>query len=121
MHVKTEMKSKVGKETVGGSKKRKGVGNESPLTSMFQKQHTFIDLNKSRETYNVLLQKVLGLDEAAHAEPVYRSENNTHPIVESDTVDATVDATVTRRSWTPTGCQNLSIWKLLVRRVFMTC
>ena len=89
MQVKTAMKRKVGKEPAGGSKKRKEVGNELPLASMFQKQHPAIDLNKAREAYNVLLQKVLGLDEAEHAEPVRRSENNTHPIVESDTVDAT--------------------------------
>jgi hypothetical protein len=31
MQVKTEMKRKVGKEPEGGSKKRKEVGNESPL------------------------------------------------------------------------------------------
>ena len=44
----------------------------------------------------------MGLDEAAHAEPVRRSENDTqHPIVESDTVDATVNATVPRRSGDP--------------------
>ncbi len=40
----------------------------------------------------------MGLDEVAHAEPVHRSENDTHPIVESDTVDPTVNATVPRRS-----------------------
>jgi hypothetical protein len=33
--VKNEMKCKVGKEPEGGSKKRKEVGNESPLDSMF--------------------------------------------------------------------------------------
>ena len=36
-------------------------------------------------------EKQLGLEEAAHSEPVHRSENDTHPIVECDTVDATVD------------------------------
>ncbi len=36
--MKTEMKRKVAKEPEGGSKKRKGVGNESPLDSMFQKR-----------------------------------------------------------------------------------
>jgi hypothetical protein len=36
-----------------------------------------------------------------HAEPVRRSENDTHPIVESDMVDATVDATVQRRCVDP--------------------
>jgi hypothetical protein len=59
MQVKTAMKRKVGKEPAGGSKKRKEVGNELPLASMFQKQHPAIDLNKAREAYNVLLQKVL--------------------------------------------------------------
>ena len=34
MHLKTEMKQKVGKEPEGGSKKRKEVGNESPLASI---------------------------------------------------------------------------------------
>jgi len=33
------MKRKAGKEPEGGSKKRKEVGNEPPLASMFQKQH----------------------------------------------------------------------------------
>ncbi len=107
MHVKTAMKRKVGKEPAGGCKKRKGGGNESPLASMFQKQHTSIDFNKAREAYNVLLQKVLGLDEAAHAEPVRRPANNTHPIVESDTVDATLDAPVPRRSWKSNVCRSL--------------
>ena len=37
----------------------------------------------------------MGLDEAGQDEPVRRSENDTHPIVEANTVDATVDATVT--------------------------
>ena len=46
MQVKTEMKRKVGKESEGGSKKRKEVGNESPLSSMFQKQQTANDLQK---------------------------------------------------------------------------
>jgi hypothetical protein len=43
----------------------------------------------------------MGLDEAAHSVPVRRSENDTHAIVESDTDDATVDATVPKRttSW----------------------
>ena len=40
----------------------------------------------------------MGLHEEAHAEPVRRSENDTHPIVVCDTVDATVDATVQKRS-----------------------
>ena len=47
MQVKTEMKRKVGKEPEGRSKKRKEVGNESPLASMFQKQQTVHDFNKS--------------------------------------------------------------------------
>jgi hypothetical protein len=36
----------------------------------------------------------MGLDEAAQAEPVWQSENDINPIVDSDTVDATVDAQV---------------------------
>ena len=71
MQVKTEMKRKVGKEPEGGSKKLKEVGNESPLSSMFQKQQTVNDLQKTRESYTAILEKgkQLGLDEAAHAEP----------------------------------------------------
>ena len=38
--INTSMKHKVGMETEGGSKKGKGVGNESPLSCMFQKQQT---------------------------------------------------------------------------------
>ncbi len=80
MQVKTEMKHMVGKEPEGGSKLRKEVGNESHLTSMFQKQQTTND-SEARETYNAILEKgkQLGFDEAAHAEPVCRSENDTHP------------------------------------------
>ncbi len=64
--------------------------NEPPLASMFQKQHTANDLQKAREAYLSILEKgkQLGLQEAAHAEHVRRSENDTHPNVESDTVDA---------------------------------
>ena len=43
----------------------------------------------------------MGLEEAAHAEPVRRSENDTHPIVESDTDDAPVGGTVPIRSVNP--------------------
>jgi hypothetical protein len=97
------MKRKVRKEPEGGSKKRKEVGNESLLASMFQRQQTANDLQKARETYNAILEKgkQLGLEEAAHAEPVRRAENDTHPIVESDKDDATVDATVPKRSVNP--------------------
>ena len=72
MHVKTEMKRKLGREPEGGSKKRKEVGNESPLLSMFQKQQTTTDLQKTRESYNAILEKrkQLGLEEGSHAEPV---------------------------------------------------
>ena len=54
----------------------------------------------------------MGLDEAAQAEP---QKIDTHPIVESDTVDATVDATVPKRSVNP-NC----LWTLLVTKVFTT-
>ena len=57
MQVKTEMNHKVGKESEEGSKKRKEVENESPLDSMFQKQQTINDLQKSRETYNAILEQ----------------------------------------------------------------
>ena len=84
------MKRKIGKEPDGGSKKRKEVENDNSLASMFRKQKAVCDLNKARLTYNSQLQKgnQMGLGEAAQAEPVRRSENNTHPIAESDTVDA---------------------------------
>jgi hypothetical protein len=51
MQVKTEMNHTVGKEREGGSKKRKEVGNESPLVSMFKKKKTINDPNKTRMTY----------------------------------------------------------------------
>ena len=59
---------------------------------MFQKQQTANDFNKAREAYNAIIEKreQLGLDDAAHSEPVRRSENDTHAIAESDTDDATV-------------------------------
>jgi len=52
---------------------------------MFQKQQIDNDLQKSRQEYNRILEKgkQLGLDEVAHVYPVCRSENDTHPIVES--------------------------------------
>jgi hypothetical protein len=64
---------------------------------MFAKQQASCDLNKTRVAYNAQLPKGkdMGLDEAGQAEPVRRSENDTHPIVESNTVDATVNAAVT--------------------------
>ena len=70
---------------------------------MFQKEQTFNELNKAREAYNAILEKgkQLGLDEAVDSEPVLRSENDTHAIVESDTDDATVDAIVPTRSVNP--------------------
>ncbi len=49
MQVKTAMKRKVGKEFEGRSKKRKEVGNISPLASMFQKQQSVNDLQKRHE------------------------------------------------------------------------
>ena len=70
---------------------------------MVQKQQTAKDL-KRRITVECTTSngKELGLDEAAHAEPCCApSENDTHPIVESDMVDATVDATVQRRCVDP--------------------
>jgi hypothetical protein len=72
--------------------------------------------------------KEVGLEEEAYAEHVRPSENDTHPIVESDTVAAKVDATVPRRSVDPNcvptpfdlhaageargqGCQDVSLQK----------
>ena len=51
------MKRRVGKEPEGGSKKRKEVGNDNSLTSMFAKQQAACDLNKARLAYNAQLQK----------------------------------------------------------------
>ena len=61
------------------------------------------DLQKVREVNNTILEEgeQLGLEETAHVEPVRRSENDNHPIVESDTDDAIVDATVPKRSVNP--------------------
>jgi len=102
MREKTEMKRKVGKEPEGGSKKPKEVGNESPLASMFLKSNRLPMTYRmhERQAYLSILEKgkQLGLHEEAHAEPVRRSENDTHHIVECDTVDATVDAAVPKRS-----------------------
>jgi hypothetical protein len=53
--VQTEIKRKVGKAPEGGSKKRKEVGNESPLASMIQKQQTANVLQQAREAYNAIL------------------------------------------------------------------
>ena len=64
------MKRTVGNEPEGGSKKRKDVGNDNSLASMFAKQQTVSVLNKARDTYNVQLQKgkQMGLDKASHTE-----------------------------------------------------
>ena len=69
------MKRRVGKESEGGSKKRKKVGNANSLASMFAKQQAASDLNKAREEYNEQLQKgiEIGLEEAAQAESVLSS------------------------------------------------
>ena len=55
MEVKTVMKRTVGKDPGGGIKKPKGVGNESPLASMFQKRQTVNDFNKTRESCDTIL------------------------------------------------------------------
>ena len=64
------MKHKAGKETEEGSKKREEVGNDNSLASMFVKQQTASVLNKTRDTYNVQLQKGKegGLDGEPHTE-----------------------------------------------------
>jgi hypothetical protein len=62
------MKRKVlGKDPDGGSKKRKEVGNDNSLASMFAKQQTACDLNKAQLAYNAQLQKgkEMGIDEAS--------------------------------------------------------
>jgi hypothetical protein len=64
MQVKTEMKRKVGKDPEGGSKKRKELGNESPLASMLQKKKIGNGLKKGRDSYNAIIEKgkEFGLD-----------------------------------------------------------
>ena len=47
------MKRKVEKEAEGGSKKRKEVGNDNSLVSMFAKQEAVIALNKARDAYRI--------------------------------------------------------------------
>jgi hypothetical protein len=71
---------KVGKESEGGSKKRKEVGNDNSLTSIFAKHQAASALNKARDAYNAQIQKgiEMRLDEAAQAEPARRSEKGTH-------------------------------------------
>ena len=44
------MQRKVGKEPEGGSKKRKEVGNDNSLASIFVKQQAGCDLNKASHT-----------------------------------------------------------------------
>ena len=86
------MKHKLGKEPEGVSKKRKEVGNDNPLASMFAKRKGVSDLHKARLKYNAQLQKgkEMGLDEAAQTQPVRRSENDTHDIGGTETVHAPV-------------------------------
>jgi hypothetical protein len=43
------MKRRVGKEPEGGSKKRKQVGNDNSLASMFAKQQAASDLKKQKK------------------------------------------------------------------------
>jgi hypothetical protein len=107
--------------SLGSSKKPKEVGNESPLASMFQKHQTANDLQKATEAYLSILEKgkQLGLHGEAHAEPVRRSENDTHPIVESDTVDATVpkrsvDPNCLPKPFDPNAACVKSVYDLLV-------
>ena len=62
---------------------------------MFAKQQAVSALNKAREEYNAQLQKgkEMGLDEAAQAEPVRRSEMDTHDMEGTKTVHATAPKT----------------------------
>jgi hypothetical protein len=83
------MKRKVGKEPEGRSKKRKEVGNDKSLASMFAKQQAVSALNKSRDAYNAQLRKgkEMGFHEAAPA-VCSRSERDTHDTEETETVHA---------------------------------
>ena len=51
------MKSTVGKEPEGGSKKRKDVGNDNSLASIFAKQQADFHLNKAGQVYNAIFRK----------------------------------------------------------------
>jgi hypothetical protein len=51
------MKRKVGKEPEGACKKRKDVGNDNFLASMFTKQQAVSALKNARDAYNVQLQE----------------------------------------------------------------
>jgi hypothetical protein len=86
------MKRRVGNEPEGGSKKRKDVGNDNSLASMSAKQQAVSALKKARDAYTAQLQKgkEMGLDEAAQAEPVHRSEKDTQDIEGTETAHATV-------------------------------
>ena len=108
------------------------VCNESPVASMFQKQQTANDLQNAREAYLSILEKgkQLGMHEEAHAEPVRRSENDTYPIAEFDTVDTTADATVPKRIVNPNCVPNpfhpqaacdKSVYDVLVAQQFQDC
>jgi len=59
---------------------------------MFAKQTAVSVLNKASDAYDAQLQKgkEMGLDEAAQAEPVRRSDKDTHDIEGTETVHATV-------------------------------
>ena len=59
---------------------------------MFAKQQAANDLNKARVEYNAQLQKgkEIGLEEAAQAEPVQRSERDTHDIEGTESKGARV-------------------------------
>jgi len=85
-------KRKEGNDLEGGSKKRQRVANDNSLDSMFAKQQAVSAFNKARDAYNTELQKgkEIGLDEAAQAEPVRRSEKDTHDIQGTETVHAIV-------------------------------
>ena len=95
------VKCKVGKKTEGGSKKRKEVGNDNSLDSMFGKQQTVSDLNKSRDMYNAQLQKgeEMGSNEAAQVEPVCRLEKDIHDIEGKETVHATWEERMFEEEW----------------------
>ena len=88
-------------------------------------------MNKARLACNAQFQKgkQMGLDEAPRAEPVHRSENDTTQC-ESDSVDATVDATVPKRSvdpncvpepFDPDAACETSVYDVLVPQQFQDC
>ncbi len=84
------MKHRIGKEPKGGSKKRKEVWNDNTLASMFANQQAASEqTNQEKNTmHSFRKEKKLGWRtqaQAVKAEPVRRSEKDTHDIEGTET------------------------------------